>query len=152
MHTLIKVRWYILSYFIILHVLVSECVIFMSPELNQLDFWHSFRHISYITHIGKNRYVLPTFGHNQVEVFYMSGHLWLQQSVSKVFPYAGPLRFKQLTNTLKIRILSQISILHLIRYASVILIESLHLYRHMPTSEQCWKKNSCVQWARTSYL
>ena len=34
---------------------------------------------------------------------------------------AGPLRLKQLTNTLKIKILSQTSILYLIRHASVIL-------------------------------
>ena len=40
---------------------------------------------------------------------------------------AGPVRLKQLTNTLKIRILSETSILYLIRYASVILIVGLHL-------------------------
>ena len=39
----------------------------------------------------------------------------------------GPLRLKQLTNTLKIRILSQTSILFLIRYASVIIIVGLYL-------------------------
>ena len=40
---------------------------------------------------------------------------------------AGPLRLKQLTNTLKIRILSETSILYLIRYASIILIVGLRL-------------------------
>ena len=40
---------------------------------------------------------------------------------------AGPLRLKQLTDTLKIRILSETSILYLIRYASVILIVGLRL-------------------------
>ena len=40
---------------------------------------------------------------------------------------AGPLRFKQLTNTLKIRILSETSILYLIRYASIILTVGLRL-------------------------
>ena len=43
------------------------------------------------------------------------------------FLKAGPLRLKQLTNTLTIRILSQTSILYLIRYASVILTAGLHL-------------------------
>ena len=40
---------------------------------------------------------------------------------------AGPLRLKQLTNTLKIRILSETSILYLIRYASIILTVGLRL-------------------------
>ena len=40
---------------------------------------------------------------------------------------AGPLRLKQLTNTLKIRILSETSILYLIRYATIILIGGLRL-------------------------
>ena len=40
---------------------------------------------------------------------------------------AGPLRLKQLTNTLKIRILPEFSILFLIRYASIILIVGLRL-------------------------
>ena len=39
----------------------------------------------------------------------------------------GPLRLKQLTNTLKIRILSETSILYLIRYASIILTVGLRL-------------------------
>ena len=38
----------------------------------------------------------------------------------------GPLRQKQLTNTLKIRLLPETSILYLIRYASIILIVGLH--------------------------
>ena len=40
---------------------------------------------------------------------------------------ARPFWLKQLTNTLRIRILSQTSIFYLIRYASVILIVGLHL-------------------------
>ena len=40
---------------------------------------------------------------------------------------AGPLRQKQLTNTLKIRILPETSILYLIRYASIILTVGFHL-------------------------
>ena len=40
---------------------------------------------------------------------------------------AGPLRLKQLTNTLKIGILSETSILYLIRYASIILTVGLRL-------------------------
>ena len=40
---------------------------------------------------------------------------------------AGPFRYKQPTNKLKIRILSQTSILYLIRHASVILIVGLHI-------------------------
>ena len=40
---------------------------------------------------------------------------------------AGILRLKQLTNTLKIRILSETSILYLIRYASVISNVGIHL-------------------------
>ena len=40
---------------------------------------------------------------------------------------AGPLRLKQLTNTLKIRILSETSILYLIRYTSIIIIVGLRL-------------------------
>ena len=65
---------------------------------------------------------------------------------------AGPLRLKQLTNTLKIRILSETSILYLIRYASIILIVGLHLYRRILTSEHCWKKNSGIERARTSIV
>ena len=41
---------------------------------------------------------------------------------------AGPLRLKQLTNALKIRLLSKTSTLYLIRYASVIVIVGKHLY------------------------
>ena len=44
-----------------------------------------------------------------------------------LFVKAGPLRLKQLTNTLKIRILSETSILYLIRYASIILTVGLRL-------------------------
>ena len=40
---------------------------------------------------------------------------------------AGPLKLKQRTNTLKLRIFSETSILYLIRYASIILIVGLHL-------------------------
>ena len=40
---------------------------------------------------------------------------------------SGPLRLKQHTNTLKIRILSENSIPYLIRYASIILIVGLRL-------------------------
>ena len=40
---------------------------------------------------------------------------------------ARPLQLKQITNTLKIRLLSETSILYLIRYASTILIVGLHL-------------------------
>ena len=40
---------------------------------------------------------------------------------------AGPLRLKQLTNTLKIRNLSETSILYLIRYVSIILTVGLRL-------------------------
>ena len=40
---------------------------------------------------------------------------------------AGPLRLKHLTNALKIRILSQTSMLYLIRYASVIPTVRFHL-------------------------
>ena len=40
---------------------------------------------------------------------------------------AGPWRYKKITNKLKIRILSQTSILYLIRLRSVILIVGLHL-------------------------
>ena len=65
---------------------------------------------------------------------------------------AGPLRLKQLTNTLKIRILSETSILYLIRYASIILTVGLCLWRRMPTSSHCWKKNSGVQRARSSFV
>ena len=43
------------------------------------------------------------------------------------FVKSGPLRLKQVTNTLKIRILSETSILYLIRYASIILIVGLRL-------------------------
>ena len=49
---------------------------------------------------------------------------------------------------LKIRIMSQIGILYLIRHASGILIVGLHLLRRMPRSEHCWKKNSGTKWAR----
>ena len=65
---------------------------------------------------------------------------------------AGSLRLKQVTNTLKIRILSQTTLLYLIRNASVILNVGLRLQRHMPTSEHCWKKSSGVQWVRTGSL
>ena len=65
---------------------------------------------------------------------------------------AGPLRLKQLTNTLKIRILSQTTLLYLIRNASVILIVGLHLQIRMPTSQLCWKKSSGDQRARTRSL
>ena len=40
---------------------------------------------------------------------------------------AGPLQLKQLTNTLKIKILSETSTLYSIRYASIIVIVGLHL-------------------------
>ena len=52
----------------------------------------------------------------------------------------------------KITILSETSILYLIRYASFILSSGLHLYRRVPTSEHCWKKNSGSQRTRTSDL
>ena len=55
-------------------------------------------------------------------------------------------------NKLKIRTLSQTSIICLIRHASFYLIVGLHLQRRMPTSEHCWKKNICAQWARTSNI
>ena len=65
---------------------------------------------------------------------------------------AGPLRLKQLINTLKIRILSQTSILYLIRYASVILIVGHGLLRRLPTSKHCRGENSGVKRVRTSNL
>ena len=54
-----------------------------------------------------------------------SSYGWNSKSVCVVT--AGPLRLKQLTNTLKINILSQTSTLYLIRYATVILIWGLRL-------------------------
>ena len=57
-----------------------------------------------------------------------------------------------LQNTLKIRILPETSILYLICYASIILIVGLYLRRRMQTSKHCWKKNSDVQWSRTSIV
>ena len=65
---------------------------------------------------------------------------------------AGPLRLKQLTNTLKIRILAETSILDLIRYASIILIFGLRMQRPLQTSEDCWKKNSGMERVRTSII
>ena len=59
---------------------------------------------------------------------------------------------KQPTNILKIRILSETSILYLIRYASFILSAGLYLYRRVPTSEYYWKKKIGPQRARTSDL
>ena len=59
---------------------------------------------------------------------------------------------KQPTNILKTRILSETSILYLIRHASVIQFADLHLFRRVPTTEHCWKKNSGSQRARTSDL
>ena len=59
---------------------------------------------------------------------------------------------KQPTNILKIRILSETSILYLIRHASFILSAGLLLYRRVQTSEHCWKKNSGSGRARSSDL
>ena len=77
----------------------------------------------------------------------------MSTSLIKLFPVvkAWPLRLKQLTKNLKI-ILSQTSITYLIRHESVIFIVGLHLYRRMPTSKHCRKKNSGARWARTSNL
>ena len=67
---------------------------------------------------------------------------------------AGPLRFKQILNTLKIIILSHTRILYLICFASVLVIQIMdhQLKRRMPVSELCWKKNNGAQQARTSSL
>ena len=51
-----------------------------------------------------------------------------ERKCRQVYFKAGPLRWKQPTNKLKIRILSQTSILYLIRHALVILIAGLHMY------------------------
>ena len=63
------------------------------------------------------------------DVSYNTRNKELELGLELWFSYlkAGPLRLKQLTNTLKIRILSETSILYLIRYASIILIVGLRL-------------------------
>ena len=57
---------------------------------------------------------------------------------------------KKPSNKLKIRLLSETSILYLIRHASD--CGSSPVKMTMPTAEHCLKKNSGPQWARTSNL
>ena len=56
---------------------------------------------------------------------------------------AGPRRFKQLIKNLKMKPLSQPSILYLNLHASLIQNVGLQLERRMSTSELCWNKK-CV--------
>ena len=83
---------------------------------------------------------------------YAATYEWKNSSCFIFSVKAGPLRLKQLANTLKIRILSETSILYLIRYASIILIVGPRLSRRMQTSEHCWKKNSGIERPRTSIV
>ena len=80
---------------------------------------HTLIHISH--HLCK-----PVLKHF-VQVYNKSTSLLLSWIHRIPFLKAGPLRLKQLTNTLKIRILSETSILYLIRYASIILTVGLRL-------------------------
>ena len=75
--------------------------------------------------------ILHEYNHMRNSVNVYKRPLWFQTLIllTEILSNlkAGPLRLKQLTNTLKIRILSETSILYLIRYASIILTVGLRL-------------------------
>ena len=59
--------------------------------------------------------------------FCIRQHTFSGENYDGLYLKAGPSRLKQLTNTLKIRSMSETSIPYLIRYASIILIVGVRL-------------------------